>query len=626
MMQIARSFILLILFSFFIADSFPINRERLDDLVNAAIIFKETLEYDKALNILESIPKNNRSSDVKKLLARLYYLNGNSKNALDTFNDIRDKDWWIYIYEGLIYEEMGDTRAAISGYLKSLQKNENSLALYRIGKIYYTKKNYSKAAEYFRDLIAFDPSFRLAYYYLGQSLLKSDRYEDSYKYLSKAIQFYPDNAQVKELLKVVKNKLGKDFFLARQKRLSEQRVKIDLVAYKRDVTSPLVRVGIGQDLLGVVIRCGGDFEFSNGKKSHTGKADKFYSITFKADRFVIADYNSKQIEFELTSPLEIKGKNRPFQVLDLISGKDNYWQSTMDRIYRGDFRLIVKNNKITLINLLSMEDYLYGVLPAEIPRYAPLQALMAQAVAARTIAINNMGSYESQGFDICADVRCQVYNGILAEDPQTNKAVKMTKGEAILYEGAPIEAFFHANCGGCLRADAFNKRDYLVTKFDSEKVFNKPTAYKEEMWFFDEPAVFSRKGTKSKFRWQRIYDGEDFAFVFGRDIEDIENMSPLKKGDCFHYEEMEIITPNERVVISGGLNIRKHFEGLRSSAFKFEVKSSAEKPAMLIFWGSGFGHGAGLSQEGAMEMANQGYTYKEILKHYYPNTQIETVY
>ena len=148
----------------------------------------------------------------------------------------------------------------------------------------------------------------------------------------------------------------------------------------------------------------------------------------------------------------------------------------------------------------------------------------------------------------------------------------------------------------------------------------------EEMWFFDIPDAFCSKDSQGNFRWQRVYDQEDFYLTFGFNLDGLKAIVPLEKGECFHYKKMQVVTSSRKIDLERDLKIRDYFDRLRSSAFKSEIKYTKQRPTLLLFWGAGFGHGAGLCQEGAMEMANQGYSYEEILRHYYPAANIRKVY
>lgn len=118
--------------------------------------------------------------------------------------------------------------------------------------------------------------------------------------------------------------------------------------------------------------------------------------------------------------------------------------------YRGIFVLRASPKGLVLINILNLENYLRGVVPRELApdQFNSFEALKAQAVAARTYAIKNLGLYADLGFDLCDTPQCQVYGGLSAEHPLSNQAVDETKGEVALSKGKLINALYTSTCGG----------------------------------------------------------------------------------------------------------------------------------------------------------------------------------
>ena len=604
----------------------------LNDYLDTAVLFKESGEYTRALDVLESAKDFSKNPQLLKYRARLEFLSGHSNQALGFLNRIKDKDWQSFLYLGLIYEDLDKETLAIENYSKSLDLRKNTIAYFRLGKIYRKKKDYKRSAKYFSDLIKFDPSVRLAYYYLGQCLNESDNYQEAYKYLAKAVNFYPKAAVVQEELKSVKQRLGEDFFIARDKKKEEKRKKVRLTTYIQEKDIPVVRVGLAKGADELSFFCPANFLISNGKDSYSAVANKFYTLTFKEEKIVLRDYQDKKEYKSFSGPLNITSlesgeEKSPFYVLSLSSGKGDFWNKERDRAYRGDLEVTTKDKTLTLINILSVEEYLYGVLSAEMSSKAHVQALRAQAVAARTFVFRNLGRHKKEGFDFCSLVHCQVYQGLSAQTSSTITVVRDTRGEVIVYEDRPIEVLFHAHCGGCLASDVFGESNYLEEKTDSFDLDLPSSAYEEEEWFLDLPLVFCFENKGSKFRWQRVYDHEDFSIAFGERLEDLRDILPKEKGDCFHYKEIEVITSRGSKNLRGDLSIRNYFDHLRSSAFKIEKKLSAQgQPLMLFFWGAGFGHGAGMCQDGAVGMAEDGYNWRQIINHYFPNTKIKKLY
>src|SRR5262249_46272508 len=119
-------------------------------------------------------------------------------------------------------------------------------------------------------------------------------------------------------------------------------------------------------------------------------------------------------------------------------------------LYRGVLEVRGADAGLTVVNVVNLEDYLRGVVPNELsPASFPrLEALKAQAVAARTYALRNRGQYASRGYDICATPSCQVYKGKSSEHPLTDQAVEETKGLAAAWHGSLINALYTSTCGG----------------------------------------------------------------------------------------------------------------------------------------------------------------------------------
>src|SRR5438045_6667617 len=122
-----------------------------------------------------------------------------------------------------------------------------------------------------------------------------------------------------------------------------------------------------------------------------------------------------------------------------------------EKPYRTAARVFVNSRGLlNIINELSLEDYLRGVVPAEMgPRvFDELEALKAQAIAARTYAVRNLGQFRREGYDICPTPACQAYLGFGGEEAMSDQAVKETAGLIATYQGQPIDALFTATCGG----------------------------------------------------------------------------------------------------------------------------------------------------------------------------------
>ena len=171
-----------------------------------------------------------------------------------------------------------------------------------------------------------------------------------------------------------------------------------------------------------------------------------------ADAIVIRDFATRGAG---EPSLALRGPNRLFRVSStgflFVPGAAGSLLRLEGKAYRGILDVVLnKAGRITVVNQLGMEEYLFGVVPSEISptQFPEFAALAAQSVAARTYALKNMGRFRGEGFDLTADVRTQVYGGVDAERPPATEAVKKTSGFALYYNGALIDAMYASTCGG----------------------------------------------------------------------------------------------------------------------------------------------------------------------------------
>lgn len=325
--------------------------------------------------------------------------------------------------------------------------------------------------------------------------------------------------------------------------------------------------------------------------------------------------------------------------------------------YRGqvEFRRITGSD-MTIINILQMEEYLYGVVPNEIESYSHIEAIKAQAVAARTYAhlnltkSNKANPHLNYGFNLCNDIHCQVYKGMGSESSIANSAVDATKDMVLTYEGKLIEAVYSASSGGRTEdaSNVWNGAPYLKSVEDKYESGNSPKYNWTLTFTADEisqklknynignvtsieitkvseagrPVEVIVKGTLKPEGVKFVKDGcRTFLGLYSQwyTISTNADISVMVDGkeEKKQLGQMTIITadgetkvtdPNQKVTVVDA-------EG------KSTVLSSV--PTEYTFTGRGYGHGVGMSQEGAKGMANAGFTFDQILLHYYTGTKIE---
>jgi len=368
-------------------------------------------------------------------------------------------------------------------------------------------------------------------------------------------------------------------------------------------------------------------------------------LSESSKRLVIYDssFNVKLVYGGENGYLQVRPKKENSPYLLKVNGK-KYRNYIEIRRY--------SDSDLTVINILNVEEYLYGVVPAEIEIDAPMEAIKAQAVAARTYTYRNLKRYEKWGFDLTDTVSSQVYNGYDAERPVTNKAVDETRGKKMLYNGSLAHVYYFASSGGM-------------------------TANVKEVWGSEIPYLVSvpdpyESETSRNYIWEKTLTAEEIKkilFISGVEIGDIVSVSAEEyspsgrvtelritgtKGSVTYYAQdtrmifslnsqkytiqsagnivvkaadgsLKTIALDGRIVVSGSGT-----SALSSNSAYVSVMGSGNNTRKVnmssdayTFSGRGWGHGVGMSQEGAKGFARQGYTYDQILKHYFQGITVE---
>lgn len=266
--------------------------------------------------------------------------------------------------------------------------------------------------------------------------------------------------------------------------------------------------------------------------------------------------------------------------------------------YRGKFLIIPKDKNYYLINLIGMDDYLRSVVPSEMPSSWELEALKAQAIAARTYAIKVTIERRKKGeiFDLYSTVLDQAYYGIEKENPKTDEAVYKTKNLIIVYNNQPIWALYHSNCGG----ETLDGKIVFPQRLNTNDQYLSPVK-----------CLYKGKNWENKVELYTIK--KNLAKLINSNIYSIDNIYTNNFKIYFVYNKNSIYslyTWEIRKLI--GYNI------IRSPY----ITNLLIQGEYVIFQGIGFGHGVGLCQFGANMLAKNGFNYQEIIKYYYKNIEI----
>jgi len=325
------------------------------------------------------------------------------------------------------------------------------------------------------------------------------------------------------------------------------------------------------------------------------------------NNIVLSDNASRKMYYSGWGPLVLTEKNNQILVNGHNTGlsacrvqSDAPGLRINGSRFRGFFTIQAKLNSLYAINHVNIEEYLYGVIPKEMPTKWDRQALMAQAVAARTYSLFMKNKNWHEEYDIEATTAAQVYGGHSAETVRTTAAVKATNGQVMTHKGRLIVAYFHSNSGGHTE--------------DPVNVWNVKIPYLQAV-----PDNFS--ATAPGNGWEFFLSFKDIKNSLnknGMNIGRIKQLQIEEKSPSGRNRKIRILTEKGAFNISGNL--------FRASIGEAKIKSTMfnviSRRKGVLFKGRGYGHGVGMSQWGARKMAMTGSNYKDILKYYYQGIKI----
>ncbi len=270
------------------------------------------------------------------------------------------------------------------------------------------------------------------------------------------------------------------------------------------------------------------------------------------------------------------------------------------RSYRGRIVLRIHQDRVQVLNVLTLEDYLQGVVPLEMPPGFPAEALKAQAIAARSWAVRNRAKHEAEGADFCDGTHCQVYGGVDAERDSTTSAVQSTAGLVVARDNMPVDGTYTADCGGQPAVpdnapppppdSAPNGKDYC-------------SANPRHQWSL---------GFTFLEVWQAVAGQDSTQDTPNGDI-DVQIVQSDAGG---RVQSLRIRWGAVTREITGA-RLRTQLK-LPSTLFSVRL----DQGNTIVFEGRGSGHGYGLCQWGAAGRARAGQTAEQILQAYYPGAGI----
>jgi SpoIID/LytB domain protein len=315
--------------------------------------------------------------------------------------------------------------------------------------------------------------------------------------------------------------------------------------------------------------------------------------------------------------------------------------------YRGVLEIhpVARSGRLRLINVLDLEEYLQGVITNEMPASFHPEALKAQAVAARTFALANLGRFAARGFDLDDSTLSQVYRGRISEHPNGRAAVQSTRGLVVARDGELVPTFYSSSMGGHTESNEWifntpsdqlpgsNAHPALRAIHDAD--FPVPVdlttdegalAFYSQVWdHFDSP----QRSGNPRYRWvanRSVTEiAERVARVYGLSLGSIRALVPLLRSPSGRIVRLQIVGERATVTLQGWRTLRDFFQLFNSPSAIVPRWDAGSQVTSFDFYGGGWGHNVGMSQYGAHGRGRSGQTFREILAAYYTGAEVISI-
>ena len=607
--------------------------------LNLARLLKEEGKQTEAITHLKYLVKKDPSKiRYRSVLVETAYLAGKPEVAVEYYYP-DESDPQILYWSGLALADLGKIALARGALTESIkQQPYNPMAYYALGLLEQKANHNKEAFTRFQQALAQEPNLSKSYFPLAKNYIGTKQHKTSYNLLVKAGSTEPWKFPVYHDFQAppeVNGDILQEPLEANEGKLQE--VNPSLMVPENLATIPEIRIGLASKIKRLRIKTGNNYKLiSKGGPSRTGAADEVLLFVRGPKGIGVYDGKGKYL-FKSGQPftLTYEAQGAVSLIYDAQFSNGSYWSARKRRVYRGAIEILPKSSGLTIVNRLNIEEYLYGVVPAEIPASWPKAVLEAQAIAARTYALANLGRYRIQGFDLLATPASQVYNGVTQEADSVIEAVNGTRGMILTFDGKPAGAFYYDNSGGYTESGAFvwgTDRPYLQALPEKQIAPRDHPLTPDELaaWLTEQPECVSfREGyyVRSAYRWtlwitrEQIESRIRAKAKIGR----IKAIVPMERGISGRVKRVMVKGTAGSYIISESIPYR--LGGLRSALFVVQPKIGRDGlPESFIFNGGGWGHGVGMSQSGAAGMALDGASASEILAYYYPGTELTCKY
>ena len=539
-------------------------------------------------------------------------------------------------------------------YLLSLTSAKPLSALYQWQLAEVSRKLHDKnrALTAYQAVLRLDPSFKWVHRYMARLLAQKKNYPEALAQYEKAVAIEPDDQGLEQEAEQVRLKAPQEEARRQTQKMKDWKDWVLPEEIPIAFSSVTIRVGLATHITGLLMRSPSEIQIfapvtvmglsptptplavlPTGKDYQLIYLPAKRSLTHHEIWLIKNSHRKTLVRFTEAIWMVSKDTHQPLVLHDIPTNKGYFFGKDMDRAYRERIEILPRREVgFNVINRVSLEAYTAGVLPSEMISSWPLEALKAQAIAARSYVLTKLNGYSREGFDVADGVQAQVYGGVGAETTKTDSAVNQTAGMVLKSGGKVIPAVFSAQCGGHTQdyEEAWGIDEPIVGVPDYDSKYNQDiefplSPYRLEEWIKEDPVSYCRadgmRGYRN-FRWVTEVPVKTIL-IKAPNVGRIRRLAVTHRSSAGWADRLTVEGDKGSQEFKGD-SIRSFFGGIRSNLIWIEPQFNLKGwPEEFIIYGGGWGHGVGLCQVGAHGLADAGKSYDEILKHYFPKAEIE---
>ncbi len=648
-------------------------------------LYRESGQYEKALNLLSREEYVDDSAPLTGWAVEISYLAGRPEEALEHFSVLTEDERHIIeprlrLFAARAHFALGERGAALELLRNILDTTRHMPEAYRLlGELHAAEGRHRAAVAAFRSARSQEPNLTATLLPEARSRLELGQPEQARSLLVQAERARPHDDNVSELLARVEEEYPAIVETEREE--DERRRELTaapLVEYHPEDREGIerIRVGLAESLGELHLKSSSDWEIelldsrrrsarAGGEPIARGRAEQLLRIDWIDDSIVLSVDGERILTHRLADGwirMRNLDEDGTFILFDMEHSRGQFSAGSEDRAYRGALRFGPSTAEgFTVVNELDLESYLYSVVPSEMPASWPHAALEAQAIAARSYTIANLGRFSSRGFDLLGSVRSAFYRGYSGESPRTTRAVDATRGLVLTVNGTTVPAYYSANNAGHSdrAADVWGgtvvgMSSVADPQLDWDGRPRRPDELLE--WLTDYPDSYSAAfpfASRNAYRWELWVEAEELVARLGDGVGEIHSLRTSGRTPAGRVTAVTIEGSAGTRTVTGDA-IRQRIGGIRSNLFVVEpvftpagsdngeeagagtagdgagiagpLPEEQPRPRAFVLRGGGWGHGVGMDQTGAAGMASVGARAEAILNHYFPDAEITEAY